>query len=399
MDALNPKPEWAQSKREKENVARIAKGLKPRRRIWIWVVPALVVVGLAAFILTRPGHVAPPEVADTTPLVKQIAPAEITTIAPQVLQQTIKVTGSLAPGRQTDVASQVGGRVQSVAVRPGEQVAEGDVLLQIDTENLEIQLGQQRANAGATRAQLVSTRQQLARTEQLAKDGLTAASALEQARSSLEALEANVTALEAQVRSAELALSNATVKAPMAGVVSVRSVQPGQTVAAGTSLMTIVDLTEVELQAAAPVGSSALIAPGQIVNFTVNGLAGRNFAGKVTRINPVAVAGTRTVPVYITMENPDQVLRGGMFATGQIVVLEHADAIAVPATAVREDAEGFFVFKIVDDALVRQSVVKGTEWNRGRLVEVTSGLAVGDVVISAPLDKLEAGDKITMIGG
>ena len=398
MDALNPKPEWAQSKREKDNAARIAKGLKPRRRIWIWVVLALVVVGIAAFVVTRPAPVAPP-VVDAAAVVKQIAPGEVTRIEPQVLQQTVKVTGALAPGHQTDVASQVNGRVLSVAVRPGERVAEGDVLVQIDTENLEIQLGQQRANAGATRAQLTSTRQQLKRTEELAKDGLTTASALEQARSQAEALAANLAALEAQVRTAEIAMNNATVKAPMGGVVSVRSVQPGQTIAAGVSLMTIVDLAEVELQASAPVGSSALIAPGQIVNFTVNGLAGRNFAGKVTRINPVAVAGTRTVPVYITMENPDQVLRGGMFATGQIVVLEQTDALAVPASAVREDAAGFFVFKIVDNALVRQPVVTGAEWNRGRTVEVTSGLEVGDLVISAPLDRLAAGDKITMIEG
>lgn len=395
MTETNSKPEWAQSKREKANAARIAQGLKPRRRVWPWILLAVVVVAIIAFVLLRPAPVeqaAAPEVD----LVKQVAVSEVTEIAPQRLQQTIKVTGSLVPGRQTQVSSQVGGRVLSVAVRPGDRVAEGDLLLHVDTESLEIQLRQQRANVEATRAQLVSSRAQLERTEELTRGGVSSASVLEQARSATLALEANVAALEAQVRSAELALENATVLAPLSGIVSARSVEPGQTIGAGVSLLTIVDLTEVELQGAAPAGSSPLIEPSQQVTATVNGLPDRTFPGEVTRVNPVAVAGTRTVPVYIAMENPNNVLRGGMFATGQIVVAEKQDAIAVPAVAVREDAEGFYLLKVAGDELERLSVEQGESWDRGRIVEVT-GAALGDMIVTAPLAQLEPGDKIEMV--
>src|SRR5690606_35429439 len=158
----------------------------------------------------------------------------------------------------------------------------------------------------------------------------------------------------------------------------------------------IVDLTEVELQGAAPAGSSPLIAPGQSVTATVNGLSDRTFPGTVARVNPVAVAGTRTVPVYIAMDNPNNVLRGGMFATGQIVVAEKPDAIAVPAVAVREDADGFYLLKVSGDELVRQPVEMGETWDRGRIVEV-AGTALGDIIVTAPLAQLEPGDKIEMV--
>src|SRR5690606_38350401 len=183
------KPEWAQSKRDKENVARAAEGLPPRRRRWPWVLLVLVVAAIAAAILLRPpAPVEPEETAAAAEPVMQINPSEITTVAPQVLQRTIKVTGSLAPARQTEVTSQLAGRIISVAVQPGERVVQGDVLVQIDTESLEIQLRQQRATAEATRAQLVSADRQLERTEELFEERLAPSSTLEQARSSAEAL-------------------------------------------------------------------------------------------------------------------------------------------------------------------------------------------------------------------
>lgn len=394
------KPEWAQSKRDKENVARAAEGLPPRRRRWPWVLLVLVVAAIAAAVLLRPpAPVEPEETAAAAEPVMQINPSEITTVAPQVLQRTIKVTGSLAPARQTEVTSQLAGRIISVAVQPGERVVQGDVLVQIDTESLEIQLRQQRATAEATRAQLVSADRQLERTEELFEEGLAPSSTLEQARSSAEALRANLAALETQVASAEVALRNATVRSPMTGTVSARAVNPGQTVGAGTSLLTIVDLSRIEFEGTAPVASSALIAPGQPVAVTVEGLPGRSFNGVVERVNPVAVTGTRSIPVYIALDNLRGLLRGGMFATGQIVVNEQTDAIAIPATALREDAEGGFVLKVEDDRLVRHAVEQGAAWNRGRLLEITSGLAPGDVIISAPLTQLEPGDQIVMVEG
>jgi membrane fusion protein, multidrug efflux system len=397
MNEAHAKPEWAQSRREKDNARRVAEGLKPRRRWWPWVLLVLIVAAIAAFIFLSP----PPPVETVekeAPVAKQIRQSETVTIEPATLRETVKVTGTLVPGNLSDVASQASGRVIAVMVRPGDAVSEGDVLAQIDRATLELQLNQQRATADATRAQLLSSRQQLERTEELARQGLASPSTLEQARSAAAALEANLAALESAVESADLALANATVKSPLDGIVASRSVEPGQTIAAGTPLFNIVNLEQMEFEAAASVNSSARVAAGQSATVAVTGLEGQEFSGMVTRVNPVAVTGTRTVPIYIELDNPENSLRGGMFATGFITVSEEDDAIAVPAAALREDAEGQYVLKLGDGVLLRQAVEPVREWERGQTVEV-SGLESGDVIVAAPLAELEPGEAYTLVEG
>lgn len=397
MTTAHDKPEWAQSRREKENARRVAEGKKPKRRIWIWVLLALIVVGAIAYFVMRPAAPEPEaETAEAAPVVRQLLASEVSEIAPRVLSQTVKVTGTLVPAQQSTVASQAAGRVLSVAVRPGDSVNEGDVLAEIDQANLALQLAQQRATADATRAQLVSSRQQLERTQELARQGLASPSALEQARSATSALEANLTALESAVQVAELAVSNATVTAPISGIVSERSVEPGQTISAGTPVITVVNLSQMEFQAAASVNSSAQVSPGQSVKVTATGLDNQTFEGKVTRVNPVAQTGTRTVPIYILIDNAEGLLRGGMFATGQITVAEKADAIAVPLAALREDAEGRYVLKLDNGTLARQAVDVGTAWDRGATFEV-DGLKAGDLVVTAPLTELSAGEAYEQV--
>jgi RND family efflux transporter MFP subunit len=397
MTTAHEKPEWAQSKREKENARRVAEGLKPKRRIGPWVVLGLVVIGGVVFFATRsPAPVEPTEAAEAAPVVRQLLTSEITEIAPATLRQRVKVTGTLVPAKQAVVASQAAGRVLSVAVRPGDSVKEGQVLVEIDQANLALQLAQQRATADATRAQLVSSQQQLERTEELARQGLTSPSALEQARSANAAMQANLTALESAVSAAELALSNATVRAPIDGIVSERSVEPGQTIGTGTALFTLVNLQEMDFQASASINSSALVSPGQPVEVIATGLDNQTFEGRVTRVNPVAATGTRTVPIYVSLDNDSGRLRGGMFATGQITVVEKPDAIAVPATAVREDAEGSYVLKLDNGTLARQAVEPGTAWDRGATLEV-SGLNKGDVVITSLLTELSAGEAYEIV--
>lgn len=397
MTTAHEKPDWAQSKREKDNARRVAEGLKPRRRIMPWIVLAVIVAAIVAFFVLQPPAPAPvTEDVATEQGPTQLLRSEITEIAPTALRETAKVTGTLVPARQSAVASQASGLVLSVAVRPGDTVAADDTLAEIDRANLELQLAQQRATADATRAQLLSSQQQLQRTEELARQGLATPSALEQARSGAAALEANLAALESGVQTAEIALRNATVVSPLAGVVSERSVEPGQSITAGTPLFTIVNLDQMEFEASASVTSSALVTPGQTVAVTAAGLGDQTFEGTVTRVNPVALTGTRTVPIYIELDNSEGRLRGGMFATGQITVASKDDAIAVPMTAMREDAEGDFVLKLVDGTVTRQAVEIGNSWDRGRIVEVT-GLVAGDTVVTAPLAELADGDTYEIV--
>ena len=396
------KPEWAMSRREKLNVERAAQGLPPKRRRWPWVVLALIVVAAGGGYFYMSTMAPPPaapeaEAAEAEP-VMQVNRLEHAELAPQRLERLVKVTGALSPSVRADLSSQAGGKVEAVNVRPGDAVSKSDLLVQVDTENLTLQLRQVRATAEATRTNLAQSESQLERTEELSRRGIAASSAVEQARSGVDALKANLAALESQVAVAEIALANATVRAPFDGVVASRSVEPGQIIGAGSPLMTIVDLGVMEMVGNAAIGTGPVIAAGQSVDIAVDGLPDRNFVGVVDRINPVATSGTRTIPIYIRLDNADGLLRGGMFATGQIVVDSLKDALAVPIEAVREDAEGKYLLQIVDGRLVRTGVELGATWNAGRLVHIAAGLDAGDVVVTAPLAELDAGDLIEIVG-
>lgn len=395
-----PKPEWALSRRELKKRALLAAGIEPARFPWMWVGAALVVVGLAVFVLPQflaPQASTPVESATSADVVKRLLTIDVATAAPATLSETLKGTGSLAPRRSIAIASQVNGTIKSVEARVGDSVKAGDVLATVDVETSQIQLSQQRSTAAATRAQLAQAESQLERTLRLADSGLTPSATVESEKASIEALKANLSALEAQVEAAELVIRNATITAPFDGIVSARSIEPGQLIASGAALFDLVDLSMMEMTAYVPVSASPKLSPGQGVTLTVEGLSGQTFAATVEGISPVAAKGTRTVPVLISVPNPDGRLRGGMFASGSITVEEAPDAFAVPEAAVREDAEGQYLLKIVDGALVRQPVEVARIWTSSRMAQLASGLAAGETYVSGQLDDLAAGMRVTVV--
>ena len=396
------KPEWALSRGERKRQALAAAGIKPSRFPWAVAIGVVVIGGIAAVAIPQftnsqasvPAEAPPAAAASVT---KQILSIDLTTVEATTLNEVLKATGSLTPRRTLAITSQVNGTVENVAIRIGDRVKAGDVLVEVDVENSEIQLRQQRATAAATRAQLAQALSQLERTTGLAERGLTPNATLESERASIKALEANLDALEAGVAAAEIVIRNATVTAPFDGVVASRSIEPGQIVGTGAPLVEIVDLSVMELTAYVPVSTSPAVKPGQTVTLSVEGLPGRQFTGAVEGISPVAAQGTRSVPVLVTVENADGALRGGMFATGQIVTDEVNGALAIPAAAIRQDTEGEHVLIVAGGKLERRAVTAVRTWAAGNTIEVGSGLAVGETLVSGRLDDLEAGMNVTVV--
>lgn len=397
------KPDWALTRSERKRRAMIAAGIEPYRFPWLVVVGVIVVLGVAVAFGPRllappPGGPMPGAAAPAAQVTKRLLDIDVTTAAPITLQETIKATGSMAPRRSISLVSQVNGTVETLSAAVGDKVEAGQTLIQVDAESSSNQLNQQRATAAATKAQLAQAESQLARTETLASSGLSATSSLEADRANVEALRANLQALEAQVASAELTIRNATVTAPFAGDIAERSVDLGQVVSPGAALLKLVDLAIMQLTAHVPVGTSPRVNVGQKVMLTVEGLGDQAFEGTVEAISPVAAEGTRTVPVMITIPNPDGRLRGGMFASGRIVVEEEDNLIAVPESAIRTDADGSYVLFIEAGILVRQAVTTGKIWSSSGQVAILSGLNAGQTYVSGKLDDLSAGMSITMAG-
>ncbi|WP_127557057.1 efflux RND transporter periplasmic adaptor subunit [Saccharospirillum alexandrii] len=399
----NAKPDWAMSKRELMNAERQRQGLAPqKRRRWPWLL-ALIVIGVALLVFAmqaspEPAETGPAEPEDTEPVL-QISATETSTLAPQRLEQRLRVTGTLSPVEKAQLSSQVNAPVLRIAVRPGDTVEEGDVLVEMDATDLTNQLNQLTNTARATQAQLTLAQNSLDRGVRLAEQGLSPASSIEELRANVEAQSASLATQEWQIRAAERAVANAVVRAPFSGQVSARSVEPGQYVSVGTPLVTLVDLTALEMQANLPVNAATLVKAGQAVTIEVDSAEPFSLQGTVDRINPVALDATRTLPVYIRVTEPDARLRGGMFATGYIVINARDNALSVPSESVRSDAEGDFVLLLEDDHLVRQPVTVAGEWESGTRLEIAEGLAIGDTLVSAPLPELRAGDRIAIAGG
>lgn len=371
----------------------------PRKKSrWPWVVAILVVVALALFLYMRLKDRSAPEPEPAAARVMELNPVEITTLAPQLLEQTVKVTGTLAPERRADITPQVSGKLQTVNVRPGESVLAGQVIAQIDIRDLRLALNQQVANLNATKAQLTLARTQLDNAQALFDRGTGSKANLDSAQANVNALSAQTDALQTQVDTAERAIQNASITAPFAGIIASRSAEPGQSVTSGSPLVTLVDLSVMEVQAIAPLSDSASLKEGQRATLTVEGIPQQTFEASVDRISPVAIENTRSIPVFLTLKNPDGVFRGGMFTTGSIVVDEAKDALAVPLSALREDKQGDFVLAVADGKLVRQAVEKGRQWSTGNLVQILSGLKAGDVVVTGRLPELEPDTAITIVG-
>lgn len=413
MSDKEAKPDWAMSQREAENAARVAQGQPPKRgKGWIvWMVLLIALIGAGAWFIQsgqfakiqadRAAREAEAQVLAEARAARaatmQLAPFEVVTIAPTTLMETLKITGSLAPVRQVYLSSEVSAKIDAVEVRAGDAVKQGDVLVRFDAAALDIQLAQATANAEATRVQLDQARVDFERTEDLVQRGLAPQNNLTAARSALDQLTAALAAQETTVANAQRARDNAIVRAPFDGVVSGRSVDPGQFVATGSPLVSLVDLTLLEVKATAPVSYAPELAPGLAVDLTVEGFGDRVFAGKVERLSPVALEGTRMLPVYVSLGNETGELRGGMFASGRIVLEARADGIGIPAGALRHDAEGDYVLVVEGDKVVRRAVEIARSWDGGAQLEVASGLAPGDVVVSEPLPELRPGDAVELV--
>lgn len=362
------------------------------------IVAALVVAAILAALFLRPGADTSQEVPGQTPeVVMQLLPSELHEVRRGTLRETVQMTGSLVPQRELTIAAEVTGRIESLERREGQAVAQGDLLATIDVRALRNQLEQQEATAAATLAQLDLARAQLARTDSLVRRGIASATTLETETAAVAQLEATYAALQRQVETARDDLSKARIVAPFDGFVSSRSVNVGTFVSPGVEMLGLVDISSMVLEGGIPVNYGPRLQVGQTVRVRVDGIPERAFEGTIERIAPVAASGTRVLPVYASLDNADGVLRGGMFAAGDLVLEESGDSIGIPATAIRMEGDRPHVLRILEDRAQRVDVRVLRPWSRGRIVEVT-GLRPGDVIVSQPLERLQGGMRVNRIG-
>ena len=329
--------------------------------------------------------------------VAEFLQSDLYIVEPGRLERSLPVTGSLTPFTEATVKAKVAGELVAVPVREGESVKQGQLLARIDLTEVQAKVAAREADVQAARAQLVWAEKNRAQQKALLEKSFISQSAFDNIQSNHDVAAAKLRAVEADLVVAKKSLGDAVLVAPFAGIVSQRHAQPGERVALDAKVVSIVDLSRLQLEATVPPAAIGQVRVGQPMEFRVEGFGERAFAGRIERINPAASAGSRSISVYAVIDNSDGLLRGGMFAQGALTLARLDSALAVPVTAVREEIGQPFVYAIENGLVKRKNVKLGVPDSSGR-VQVLEGLAAGDRIVRANLGSLREGVTARLAG-
>ena len=305
------------------------------------------------------------------------------------------LSGSLQPERTATLVAEISGAVLRVGAEPGQSVASGAVLMQL--EDAALREAMLSARAAVTTAESAGTlaRRQVERSQALYDAGAIAQRQLEDARFAAESAAAQLSDAQARLALARSQLGKATIRAPFAGVVSERPVNRGDVVQPGTTLITVVDPTSMRLEASVPAAELEQVRVGTEVDFAVTGYEGRTFIGQLTRVTPTVDPVTRQVTVYATLPNEDGRLVGGLYAEGRLASQTHS-GLLVPQTAIDMASAPPSALRLRGGVVELAPVEVGLRDEALEQVEVVSGLAAGDTVLLGGARTLAPGTPVRL---
>jgi HlyD family secretion protein len=271
------------------------------------------------------------------------------------IRVTITATGTVKGLNTVEVGAEISGKVTKVHVDFNDRVKKGQVLAEIDPEQLRAAMDEASARVGdadasirQARATLTEAKQNAARAEQQASQGLISQKELEAAKAAAERAEASLsgavagaTVSRASLKSSKSKLEKTTIVSPIDGIVLSRLVEPGQTVSAGMSTPVMFkvaeDLTRMSLNVFIDEADVGRAKEEQEASFTVDAYPGKTFASKVLQLRnePKTEQNVVTYEAVLAVDNQELLLRPGMTATATIVAEVHKDIIAVPNAALR----------------------------------------------------------------
>ena len=366
-----------------------------KRAIRYALVGAVILAAVGGFAAVR-GKRAEQKPAAAQP-VAEFLQNDLYIVEPGALEQSLPLTGSLTPLNEATVKAKVAGELVAVTVREGESVKQGQVLARIDLTEVGARVAGRQADVEAAKAQLVWAEKNRNTQKALLEKQFISQNAFDNIQSTYDVAVAKRRAAEADLVVAQKSLGDAVLLAPFSGVVSQRHAQPGERVALDAKVVSIVDLSRLQLEASVPPTAIGQVRIGQTMNFRVEGFGEREFAGRIERINPAASAGSRSISVYAVIDNPEGVLRSGMFAQGALTLSRIDNALAAPASAVREEIGQTFVYAIEGGVIRRKNVKVGAPGADGR-VQVLEGLAAGDRIVRVNLGSLREGVAARLSG-
>ncbi len=351
------------------------------------------------------------------------------TVESRAIDRYLRVSGSLTADEQAEVSAETAGRVVETPVERGTHVEKGALLVRIAATETSAQLQEAQANADQIEARLGLAPGQpfdpkrvpevmnakagldlaeaeFSRISSLLDQKVVSRSEYDQRRMQVEAARQqyqvaqnaaeqsyrSLQAARARVALAGKAAADTSVRAPFVGLVAERVVSVGDYVNRGARVATVVRIDPVRVELTVPEQAVSLVKVGQPVRLTVDAYPGQEFAAKLRFVSPALRSDQRALTVEAVAENPDGRLKPGLFATALIRQAEAAPALLVPASAI-ETISGTSRVYVVKDGKAAEHIVTTGE-KIGELIEVTSGVAKGDVVVAEPKGRVIDGAAV-----
>lgn len=438
-----------------------------QKRIWIFIIVFFVVGAAAGWIGAR--LIAPPSQPDGQQLLETVQivpdagsnsaaspqspqstpgiPVRVAAVGKRDISLNLDAQGTLVPKLDVKIAPKVTGRVQSLFVDVGDTIEAGQVLLQLEDDELliaeqqslaavaaaqanvarlklgartqEIELA--KAQLAQAQANLTQAESQYARILALYETGSIPESQLEQVRAQrdvaaagvdaaqsqldlvlqgplpedIQAAEANLRQAEAALAMTQLQVANAQVTSPVSGIIASKMVEPGDFASAGVPVFRVVQVDPIVLRIEVGGRDVVRLKPGMTTRLYVDAFPGQSFEGQISLVESVADPATRLFGVRIETPNPDGLLRSGMAARVQVLLDQARDVVAVPDTALVAERDETSVFVVSGDYVVRRPVTIGLVANG--YAEITSGLSVGEEIVVSGQNFITDGSKIQIV--
>jgi membrane fusion protein, multidrug efflux system len=361
--------------------------MKRKSRQWFATAAVLLVV-VVALVGAKAGQIVSMVRAGES---FQPPPESVTTAKVEAAewQPTTPAIGSLVADRGVILAAELTGTVREITFQSGSTVERGAVLVRLDTSAEEAQLA-------AARADAVLAALSLERAVKLRRSEAAA-------QADLDAADARAKKADAAVANLRATIAKKTIRAPFDGRIAIRQIELGQVVSPGSPIASLQSVTPIHADFWVPQQAIARLAPEQRVRLRADPFPSDAWDGRITTVNPEVDPATRNVRVRATFANGDGRLRPGMFANVEVLADEKRSVLTIPATAVIFAPYGDSVFTVeerTDPAgrvatVVRQKFVRTGE-RRGDVVQVASGLAAGETVVSSGAFKLRNGAAVTV---
>ncbi len=328
------------------------------------------------------------------------APVKVFKARRERIAEKITYTGTLEAQTKINVTPETGGKIAAIHVQEGDRVAKGQLVAELETESIRLQLKQAQAGVAVAEAGYADALRNKERMDRLIKENAVSQQQREKVQLAYDAAAAQLEQARAAQNLAQHALDVSTMKAPFAGVVASKNAEVGDVInpmmggfgGGAGGVLTLMDYSLVKIKIAVSSEDIGRIRKGQEVVLRVGALPGRDFRGTVRIVNLTADAQTKKFDIEALFDNPDGVLRPGTFGDVVFELESHENALVVPQKAVLENS---YVFVVDGGKAVKKTVGLGLQ--NTTMVEVLSGLAEGTLVVVEGNYGLEEGGAVEVL--